>query len=542
MNLKYIRNNILFAFGTLLVSILPSLFLLFEFNLIDNIVQIIVFVWPIMIGLGIIYKYSFLYSEKRNSIISQMPLNEYVKILAPVLSFIIVAILVDVGMMLFYDPSTISSGLFVQAHVKYFIISLGFLFLVSSRNIIKLTVIVLVSMFIVFAQPHHIYHFIYIDGRTFIELLTVIYISASAIILAVYLHFNWLRKHNSVLLNIVYYFELFMLIFIFFRAIFITRYPYNLALSSIDIGDYSIAIAPFIVVILIVIVITFFQDNKLNIKRIGIYLLPIVIVTTSYVVITNINESNKSCANELEKITCNYLVKKIENPFENLKVRIYDMDIELRAGGYDLSKMNEYLSKRIVSCYNSQSVTQLYSLNSFFGTEGALNYEKMKDNNHIDLYVDEQLFLIDTKEFILTDFINTFEDEELFIVLTLHNTMDENGSIIWMDYPEVSQQNIIYFNDATSVETKKKFLVDFDEGQEITFVDTVKKKETLDNVLKDAYFYISPWELSYQSLYHGDFEVTMSVHQNGRNSYGVPINLSNKEFEQLKKKLKESGE
>ncbi|MDF9866641.1 hypothetical protein OKW22_000194 [Bacilli bacterium PM5-3] len=533
MNSKYIKDSVIFAFFTYLaaIMIIPLLSLLFnglgvsfdaDATTIQDVVAFLIrqsfVIVPAILGIVLIYQYNYLVNEKKNSIISQTPVSEAVKFLAPVFSFFSIGLIIDIILFIIIkllDISFDDNMYFIIFYLKYFVLSFGLLFMVTSKNQGKLAVLVLIACFAVVTKVS----ILMVPGSyILLEIITVL-ISIGIVLIAFSIHLNWLKKHNTILLDVLYYIEVFSILFIFFRTIFITKYPIVTNDLALNIGGYSISLFSYLIIILLIITITYFQNAKFDVKKILVYLAPVLVITLIYVGVSSVGDKNiKNCEKRVENISA-FNIQKNDEEYFSLSVNNEQFMILNVNGKQD--ELKNFLKQNIKSCpVNNLFVNQ----GRFFESNQTLNKKMMKEKNEVLIEINGSSMIFNNDDVKMSDIVDKIENSNAFIVV---NFILDNKKYTFVYAPEKATKQEI-----------DKYVSNVSKDNKLVLIDSENKKELFNKIL-----------ISYETEGDDQDRYADVLVSNGKSynsskiyDYETYVYIDNEKLEYVKQIVKESGE
>ena len=465
MNSKYLKYSIIFAlilFAAILVINLLLLTMFGATNMIegsskfDNFASGYLGMLPIVIGLGMLFRYSFIYSEKQNSIVSQLPEKEIVKILAPAAAFIGLSLIVDLIVCSIFGVE--EYDLFI-IYLKYFVICFGLLFIVSSHSRLKLGIIVL---FACYAIVNNNGMFDYFSSSAPTVIFTVVALNALALGLATFLHFYWLKQHKMAVMNAIYFTQMLAIIALFFRTAFFETYPYVIDGASFRVGSYSFAYIPLLLLVAGVIIITYIQESKFDIKKIALYSIPALCLIFGSTALDNGGLNNRNCQKIINSVTRTnsennedtWLYHSIMNSFNSNNLLVGDA-----------KNFRTYLNSITKSC-RANDPTYSMLINK------KVDLQALYQAKQTIIGIHESNLLIDLTKFKFTDYVDSFGDVPPMSVLT---------------FKEKERYTLVYFSEKINPEKKTAFLKRIkDDHGKIIEIKTEEQKKLYNEIINSG--------------------------------------------------------
>ncbi|WP_423364402.1 hypothetical protein [Mycoplasma sp. P36-A1] len=372
------RIHFLRSFLISIATLIIAFYLNSVYELTYNFVS---FLMALSNGLLVLYFYNYLYNNKKSIMEMQKPISIINIFYIPIIMLLVQSLIFD----MFYSQQYSESTMFVS-YIKYLAPCIGLMWMSSSRSIIKIIISYLVGSLFVFTillgfdGVMNNLNIVYLKSTHPFSILITLLLIFITLILSYKTFMIHRKEHNHNKLATYYYLEMLVFIIICFQKLFIVKLPYSTFFSTIRISNYQIIWGNYFIAIVSLIAFVYVFYKTLNKKILALYLLPVFLVSTIYMVGDRLLDKSKVNCEIIAQLNSSVVSDQVKQTIHYNNVPLIGFnstEYETFTAKYD---------KNIKRCM-SAPVGQY---------DSQINEGYIKDNNYQTVIMNGIMYLVDS--------------------------------------------------------------------------------------------------------------------------------------------------
>ena len=354
------------------------------------------------------YYYQFIYNKRKEKVTNSLPINKNLMFYGPIFAIFLQSLLVDIN---YLDSLTYSSAF--ATFNKYLIPSLTLMFLSSGHSLLNNALSIgLLSLFSISTLNGLDF---FLNNLTFINLgnshpiavIIVVLVILASLLLARKTYNIHKKEHNYKKLKTYFYLELVIFITLAFQKLFVIKQPFQTFFATINFMNYQIVWVNVLIAVVLVILLVKFVYNKVSRKLVLIYLLPLFLITSLYIMLDK--------ALDRSNIGCEMLAVMNANNYDNT---IWFNNVPLVSyNNIPSDALIHSVDQDIQGCMSNQD---LGSDLIFFG----INYNYLNDN-HLDILVKNDVIYLVNNDFGIENLFVLNGDIKAISIFNYSDLMDD---------------------------------------------------------------------------------------------------------------------